>query len=568
MRPSRLTDRRESTNSEKCLGLSDTCVTLRRITGPVVITPRSQQLHPSGTQRSWLRGAGLSAYALALTSVASMPDAAQAAGLINVRSFQGTSLSANSSLTSGNGFIPPDTMGAIGLSQYLETSNGSISIYDRFSGNLQSRVTMATFWSAVSPNLSNSLGDQRVLFDHYTNRWIVTGFGATRNVINIAISDTSDALGSWQGVIWNALGSGATADYATLAMDDKGVYLGTNNFNSSSSFTAASVFVLSKKELFDGSPTLVGQVFSGSAAFTIQGAVNWQGNPTATANLLFTDLNSAAGSSISRIAVSGVGTSPTLQSLQINAVTFSTSSFANAKARQPNGTQVIETLDSRLTANIYQANGRLYGVRTVTPDSSPGVAGTSTGLQWFVLNASSGALIESGFIGGDGYDYFQPSIAVNAWGEAVIGYNRSGGAEKGVNGNISVFAQAFRTDPLGGLDAWGNSLLLRQSATDGYNLSRSSGRFRWGDYSAVSLDPLDSRSFWLIGEFAPASDNWATSISYLQLQPVPGPLPLLGLGSGFLWCRRLRRRIARAQRLSSGGRASLAAAGTSDRPRL
>lgn len=527
-----------------------------------MIAPLRQNLRPSGSQRSWLRHAGLSAYALTLMSVASIPDAAQAAGLINVRSFQGTSLSDNSKLTSGNGFIPPDTMGAIGLSQYLETSNGSISIYDRFSGTLQSRVTMGTFWSTVSPNLGNSGGDQRVLFDHYTNRWIVTGFGATRNVINIAISDTSDALGSWQGVTWNALGTGATADYATLAMDDKGVYLGTNNFNSSSSFTGASVFVLSKKELFDGSPTLVGQIFSGSAAFTIQGAVNWQGNPTATANLLFTDLSSTAASSISRITVSGVDTSPVLQSAQNNVVTFSTSSFVNAKARQPNGTQVIDTLDSRLSANIYQANGKLYGVRTVTPDSSPGVAGTSSGLQWFVLDANSGALIDSGFIGGDGFDYFQPSIAVNAWGEAVIGYNRSGGSEKGVNGNISVFAQAFRTDPLGGLDAWGNSLLLQQSATDGYSLN-SSGRFRWGDYSAVSLDPLDSRSFWLIGEYASASNNWATSISYLQLQPVPGPLPLLGVGSGFLWSRRLRRRIARPQRLPRCGSATLAAAGTS-----
>lgn len=530
-----------------------------------MITPFPQQIRRPGTRLAGLRQGGLTGFALALTMAAATPEAARAAGLINVRSFQGTSLSANAALASGNGFIPPDTMGAIGLNQYLETSNGSISVYDRL-GALQRRVTMGTFWSAVSPNLSNSLGDQRVLFDHYTNRWIVTGFGATRNVINIAISDSSDALGTWKGVTWTALGAGATADYATLGMDNKGVYIGTNNFNSSSSFTGASVYILSKAELFDGSPSLVGQIFSGSSPFTIQGAVNWQGNPTATANLLFTDLSSPAGSSISRQTISGVGTATPLIGIQQNdAVTFSTSSFVNAEARQPNYPQVIDTLDTRLSANIYQANGKLYGVRTVTPDSSPGVAGTSSALQWFVLDANSGALIESGLIGGDGFDYFQPSIAVNAWGEAVIGYNRSGGSVKGADGNISVFAQAFRTDSLGGLDAWGDSLLLQRSATNGYSLN-SNGRFRWGDYSAVSLDPLDSRSFWLIGEYAPASDNWATSISYLQLQPVPGPLPLLGVGSGFLWSRRLRRRIARRQPRPCGGGRSLAAAGASHRP--
>ncbi|MEI7952920.1 MAG: hypothetical protein WCH37_09620 [Synechococcaceae cyanobacterium ELA182] len=474
-----------------------------------------------------------------------MPLAGQASGLKSSLGFQGTTINADAALNSGVLRIPPDTMGAIGLSQFLETSNGSISVYDRSNGSLVNRQNLGSFWSAVSPNLSDSGGDQRVLFDHYTNRWIVIGFGATRNTINIAVSSTDNALGTWKGVTLAVLSSGNTADYPTLGIDEKGVYIGTNNFTGLGSFTGSSLIVLSKSDLFASVPVVNGLTFDGGATSTFQGAVNWQGNPGATANILFTDRTSPAASSIDRAVISGVGTAtPTVQSIQNNAVTYSTQLLSNAKARQPNGSQVIDTLDTRLSANVYQANGKLYGVRTVTPDNPIGTAGTSSALQWFVLNAASGAMIETGLIGGDGFDYFQPSIAVNAWGEAVIGYNRSGGAASGVAGNISFLAQAFRTDGLGGLDAYGDSLLLRRSDTSAYNLDFGTGRYRWGDYSAVSLDPLDGRSFWAIGEYAPASNSWGTYIAALQLESVPGPVPLLGAGSAFLWSRRLRRRIA------------------------
>ena len=36
-------------------------------------------------------------------------------------------------------------------------------------------------------------------------------------------------------------------------------------------------------------------------------------------------------------------------------------------------------------------------------------------------------------------------------------------------------------------------LLLQRSPTSDYNLAGSNGRVRWGDYSAVSLDPVDGR---------------------------------------------------------------------------
>ena len=175
----------------------------------------------------------------ALTAVA-----AASAQAVFVRGFEGTSQLDNCAL--GQCFRPPDTMGAIGTTQFLETNNGSIAVFDKVTGALTSRLSMPTFWAnAGLPG--GASGDQRVLFDHYTNRWIMTGFGTGGNIINVGISATANALGPWKAVAITVLPSG-TADYPTLGIDDKGVYIGTNNFTPS--FTGTSLLVIPKTSLF------------------------------------------------------------------------------------------------------------------------------------------------------------------------------------------------------------------------------------------------------------------------------------------------------------------------------
>lgn len=57
------------------------------------------------------------------------PLPSHASPLVNLLSFQGSTFAENCAL--GGCYIPPDTNGAIGTTQFLETSNGSISVYDR-----------------------------------------------------------------------------------------------------------------------------------------------------------------------------------------------------------------------------------------------------------------------------------------------------------------------------------------------------------------------------------------------------------------------------------------------------
>jgi hypothetical protein len=435
----------------------------------------------------------------ALTVVAS----AAAQGVF-VRGFEGSSQLDNCALNEC--FRPPDTMGAIGTTQFMEFSNGSISVYDKATGALAApRVSMATFWAAAGlPGGAN--GDQRVLFDHYTNRWIANGFGPTGNLINIAVSDSANALGGWKSTQIAVLPSG-TADYPTLSMDDKAVYIGTNNFTPG--FTGTSLLSIPKASLFAGpAPTTVGMTTFTSPnsgpldnGFAIQAALNWQGNPTNTTAVIADSRVADAQVFYKLNGVNGPGATQTV------GTQIAGSGYSVAPAgRQPDGTRTVDTLSPRITANAVQVNGKVYSTATVLAD-----VGNAAAVRWTVVDANTGTLLSSGKIEDAAFDYYEGSIAVNEFGEAVISYNRSGNQTTDLNGDgkadgaISFMARAF--DVTGNtLTQDGSELLLRVSDSNAYHCTTAPGatpcRERWGDYAAITIDPLDHHKFYAIGEYA------------------------------------------------------------------
>ncbi len=481
----------------------------------------------------------------ALLAISALSAVASAAAQgVFVRGFEGTSQLDNCAAAIGACFRPPDTMGAIGTTQFLESNNGSIAVYDKATGNLTSRVSMTSFWATAGlPGGAN--GDQRVLFDHYTNRWIMLGFGATTNLINIGVSDTANALGTWKAVALTALPSG-TADYPTLGMDDKGVYIGTNNFTPG--FTGTSLFSIPKASLFSGAPSTAGMTtFSTTTAgpdngFAIQPAVNWQGNPTNTASVI---ADSRIADNQIFYKLNGVNAAGATQTVAINIA--GTGYNVAPLGRQPDGTRTVDTLSPRITANAVQVNGKIYSAATVADDSN-----TAAAVRWTVVDASTGVLLSSGKIQDPNFDYYEGAIAVNELGEAVIAYNRSGFQVTDLNldgkedGRISFMARAF--DVAGNtLVQDGPELLLRVSDVNDYHCTTvtTACRERWGDYAAVTIDPSDHSKFYAIGEYAapwaflpPPNQTlfravWHTYVAEItQAVPEPSQYALLLVGLG------------------------------------
>ena len=472
------------------------------------------------------------------------------------RSFQGVSQYDVGAV--GRGFIPPDTMGAVGTTQYLEFVNGGVGVYSKSTGTQLSFQSDIAFWAGAGQTGVN--GDSRVLFDKSSSRWIALAFGNSVADIQIAVSNTSDALGAWQSTKFTGF-AGGTADYPTLAMDRNAIYIGTNNFTSTFQGTTLNVIPLSSL-VSAGAPTTAGLVqfvtpLSSGAdrGFAIQGV-----NSDAVSTTGKVEAVSLYTNDLVRYNITNAGTPGAAQTA---IVAVGTPNYAgNGAARQPNAVadvdtnltdtitsndRVVDTLDDRVGSSVYEVNGRIYSVHTVTP-----VGGAFTVVRYDVIDSNTNALLFEGDIGDATHDYYQGSLAVNKFGQVVIGYNRSGRST--VDGVITFAAQGFNTLANGALVQTLSEQILKTSLVDDYHNGSldgqvAVGRQRWGDYSSVTIDPTNDQSFWLIGEYAREYNNangghpggtggsrWGTWISEIQLAPTAVPEPatwmmmILGFG--------------------------------------
>jgi PEP-CTERM motif len=482
--------------------------------------------------------------------------------------------------TLGRNFIPPDTMGAVGMTQYLEVSNGSYAVFDKGTGNRLSLMSDVSFWAGAGQTGTN--GDSRTMYNAAAQRWVVVAFGANSKDLQIAVSDTDDALGTWKSTKfegYGGLGFGATADYPTLALDTNAVYIGTNNFapatsGGTNSFRGTTLNVIPLNSVFNAVAPTTSNMKQFVTPYTGTGSDVDRGFAPQGVN------SSSSGSSGTIVTVSlfneddlaykVTGLTPTSAtgSSLTGAGALGMAAYTNVgPARQPSvatgaNLRVIDTLDDRISSSVYEANGRIYALNTVNT--------TADGLdearvRYLVLDSVTLSILDQGDIGTPGYDYYQGSIAVNNLGQVVIGYNRSGfqkGDQNGDgldDGNISLMARTFNTLPTGHLMPLSDELLLKASLTDDYHNGSSfgqaaSGRQRWGDYSQVSLDPADPQSFYVIGQFAREFNNaagghpggtgfarWGTWIAVVNV-PEPSTWTMMILGISAFASTRIRRR--------------------------
>jgi hypothetical protein len=164
-------------------------------------------------------------------------------------------------------------------------------------------------------------------------------------------------------------------------------------------------------------------------------------------------------------------------------------------APQPGTTARLDTLDARFVNASTQTGNFLWQVHTV---NLVGYAAP----KFYQINTATNALVQSAFFFGTSTSYdFNASIAAN-----------------GLN---DIFVTWTMTDP-----ARGTQAQVRLSGFDHnngatYSLSPGIAAYtsptwfnggRWGDYSAVTVDPRNNRRAWLVNENVLANHDWGSRI--------------------------------------------------------
>ena len=392
----------------------------------------------------------------------------------------------------GGGWMPPDTCGAIGTSQFVAAVNQNLGVYDRLTEERLTNVSLQSFF-----NTGASAGDPRVAFDHHHGRWIVIATDFNTKIF-FAYSLTEDATGAWfkTNVI---LSQGSNAndwpDYPTLGVDAErhlhgGLHGRVGRHEHLRHRQGAAPAADTGPRNRDG---LAAAPLGGRDP---PGGDLRQSRWRSSSSRGSTPTRSASAASTRRCA------NPTMTEVGF-VDTISGNSPPSAPALGSNFN--LDTLDGRPMNAVYR-NGAIWTAHCVNKSGRAAI-------NWYKIQAATAVLLDQGTVLDPVMSFFMPSISVNANDDVLLGFTAS---------SPSMWAGGWYTGRLGS-DPAGEMAVPAEykNGTAAYNQS-SSGVNRWGDYSVTSTDPLDDLGLWTIQEYAQANGNWITSIGEFTFGPTCG----------------------------------------------
>lgn len=418
-----------------------------------------------------------------------------------------------------NGCSPPDTTGDAGPNHYVQVVNSTkVAIYNKAGVLQMPAFSLSALFGSGSCSTTND-GDAQALYDPLANRWLLSQFVTTSPFkLCFAVSQTADPTGAYYTY---SLTTPSMPDYFKVGVWPTGYYVGTNE----STYTT---YALDRTAMLSGGATTAIRIAGPSNSnFMLPADVDGSTPPDTQGGLFYTFKDAAFHSVTSDLlqvyrftpdfATPANSTLTTVATLPVTPFAYTACGYFNMDCVSQAGTTrkldvVSEWPMQRFAYRRFADHEALVGNFTVGGGSGP--AGAA--VRWFELRnggAGWGLYQEGTHDPGDGLDRFMGSIAVDAAGEIALGYSASSpSAYPSIR-----YATRAAGDPLGTLQA--EQVMLAGSGSQ-------TGSNRWGDYSAMSVDPADDHAFWFTSEYygSSSSANWSTAIGkFVVTATAPGP---------------------------------------------
>jgi hypothetical protein len=430
---------------------------------------------------------------------------------------------------------PPDTNGDVGPNHYIQAVNEAYGIFNK-TGTQLAAFTENQLWSGggSNPCNGNSFGDPVVLYDQLADRWILTHFAFATiggDPVSpfyecIAASKTSDPVaGGWwlYALRMDPGGTGAPPvgtlnDYPKFGIWPNCLYMAANEFTYPAGTFAGTVFASFSRSDLESGATLrwaLGFINNPNGPFsmipsnlrgTTAGAMPSAGAP----NYFVSESQTAFAFEVRKFtAGTNCGGGGTLSApTNVSQTTYTASPGGIA---QPNTANMLDAVGDRLMQKVqYRKVGSTESLWVVHNVQN---TGGTVRPQWAQIDVT-GATIATAPVQQQIYapdttlHRWMGSIAADRQGNVALGYSTSNGTSP--NFPSIAYSGRLATDPL-------NSLSQAESQLIAGAGSQNNGVNRWGDYTAMSVDPVDDCTFWYTNEYysgqaSGTSGDWQTRI--------------------------------------------------------
>jgi len=392
---------------------------------------------------------------------------------------------------------PPDTSGAVGPKQFVQTVNTSVGIYSK-AGKQLNAFTFNTFFGQFhtgTPCDNQNGGDPQVIFDQPSNKWIVADLSYPSGgpyYFCMAVSDGPNITDKKWTLYPYVASADSLNDYPKIASGPDGLYLTSNMFLHFAQFTGAEVWAFNRDSL--GTKSLDAQTVRTSSSYGSLLPANSYAATESKGPEYLTSLETSTTIGLWKYRVNWK--KPSRSTFTQTPQMIPVDSYQTAGSVPEQGGSPLDTLSDRPMYQLQRAtDGTLWFNHSVQ-------VGSQAGVRWYQINPETAKVVQqSTYAPKDGLSRWMGSLAVDKVGNMGVGYSTSSStAFPSIN-----YATRKSTDKKNTLTAEGNIVKGKGSQV---------GISRWGDYSQMSLDPNNGCTFWYTDEYYLVNGgDWQTQIA-------------------------------------------------------
>jgi hypothetical protein len=443
-----------------------------------------------------------------------------------------------------SGVNPSDTNGDVGINYYVQSINNSSSsgiiILNKADGTIASQFILDDIANGSGTGCGGGRGDPVIIFDQLGDngpgepkgRWVLTEFTST--AFCVYISKTHDPLGTtastWYIYEFTSA-TGGLPDYPKFGTWHDAYYIGANESNRQ--------YALDRVNMLNGATARGYQVVTtvGLPGFGFQHMMPADADgelapPAGSPGIFMRHRDSeyhgdAGGDDVLEMweySVDFDTPANTSMTGPINIVVseFDTNlggtAFGDLSVPQPGGATNLFPLKQPLMWRVQHRT--IDDKQLLVGNMVTDVDGNDYhGVRWWQLERPAATTTggwslkdEGTYTLNDGVHRWMASTAMDGDGNIAIGYNTSG-VDDGSGNALSTFAGMryagrLKDDPAGTMTRGENSII------EG---SASNSSERYGDYTSLSVDPVDECTFWYTAQYNPTS-NWNTRVASFKFE--------------------------------------------------